>query len=101
MNGSKFNSLMTKLQAATWTLSNALSNTKLFTSIINEQKIKLYNVENGPIYINGQRLDLTDAQINTVLEFVNQLILDSASDIQAARTAKNQNLTTALNRILE
>jgi hypothetical protein len=101
MDETKFNSLMVKLQAASWTLYNAISNTKMFSTKINEQKIKLYNVENGPIYINSQRLDLTDAQIETMLSFVDQLIENSASEIQDANEAKRQSLVTALNRILE
>lgn len=101
MDSSKFANLMVKFQAASWTISNSLSNTKFFSTIINEQKIKLYNVENGPVYINGQRLSLTAEQIETVLDFVDQLIEDSASEIAAAQATKNQLLANALDRILE
>lgn len=101
MDNTKFDALMVKLQATTWTLHNAISNTKMFSTKINEQRIKLYNVENGPIYINSQRLDLSDAQIETMLDFVGQLIDASASEIQDANNEKRQSLITALNRILE
>lgn len=101
MDSTKFNSLMTKFQSATWSISNAISNTKLFTTTINEQKIKLYNVENGPLYINSQRVDLTTEQIQSVLSYVNELIDSFASEITDAETEIEQNLLTAIDRILE
>lgn len=101
MNSVKFSALLDKLQTATWTLSNALSNTKIFSTKISGQKIKLYNVENGPLYINSQRLDLSIEQIETILDFIDQLIEDSSSEIAAAQTAKTQSLVDALNAILE
>ena len=101
MDEAKFSALMVKLQAATWTISNAISNTKLFSTEINEQKIKLYNVENGPLYINSQRPGLTEAQVQTILDFVNQLIEDFEPEIQAAIIARNQSVATALGKILE
>lgn len=101
MDSNKFDSLMVKLQAATWTLHNAISNTKFFTSTINEQKIKLINVENAPVYINSQRLNLTDLQIQTMLEFVDQLITTFAPEIEATNNEKRQSMITALDRILE
>lgn len=101
MDNTKFELLMVKLQSATWTLSNAISNTKFFSTKINEQRIKLYNVENGPLYINSQRVSLTTEQIQSVLDFVDELIETFASQIVSAQTEKEDNISTAIDRILE
>lgn len=101
MEESKFDALMTKLQSASWSLSNAISNTKIFSTSINGQGIRLYNVENVPMYINSQRTSLTSSQITTVLSFVNQLIVDFDAEIQAAVDETNQSINTSIDIILE
>jgi len=101
MDKIKFDNLISKLQTASWTLYNAISNTKIFTTIINKQKIRLINVENGPIYINGQRLNLSDQQILTMIEFINNLINEFSSAIQSVENENNQEIVIALDRILD
>lgn len=102
MDDTRFTALLAKLQAATWSLSNAISNTKMFTCEINDQRVKVVSFgHSNPVYINGQRLNLTDSQVETMLAFVEQLSTDFDSEIQAAESEKRQDMATALNRILE
>lgn len=102
MDNARFTSLLAKLDAATWSMGNAISNTKIFSCEINGQKVRVFTFGHAnPLYINGEMLDLTDAQIETMITFATQLETNFNSETQSAEAEKRQSLITALNRILE
>jgi hypothetical protein len=83
-------------------MGNAISNTKIFNCEINGQNVRIFTFGHAnPLYINGEMLDLTDTQIETMIAFAAQLETSFSSEIQAAEAGRRQDMVTALNKILE
>lgn len=95
-----FSEFFAKLQNATWELDYPANYTKMFTSYINGQKITLYNVMD-PIYINNIKLNITNDQALSILDFVNNtLIVNFSGEINDAIERDQNNLNYALDAIV-
>ena len=100
MDTDTFNTLLAKLQSATWTLWYPTNDTKMFTATINGQYVTLYNVLD-PLYINEQKPDLNGDQPSIILDFVlNTLIPNFSTEIQDAIDSEQAVLTSAIDSIV-
>lgn len=101
MDSATFESLMEKLNSATWTLRNATSNTQFLVTSLGGHVVEIYNTPTAPgLYINNYPPDLTGDQKNLVIALTEELLAGFQTDIQQALQGQQQDMDSAVQDII-